>query len=147
MSYGSPFSPISPQERAISDLFVAILITGGLVFVLVTGLVLVVIVRFRHRPGQEGEPPQEHGRRPLEIAWTIGPVILLAVILVFTVKAMAASDPDYGNRPPDLIVTGYQWWWGIQYPGANVVTANEVHLPAGKQSLIQLDAADVIHDF
>lgn len=143
---GSPFNPISPQERDISHLFVGILLIGGVVFALITTLVLFIAIRYRHRGGSD-EPYQEFGRRRLEIAWTIVPVVLLAVILGFTVKTMAAVSPGPGGHPPDLIITGYQWWWGIQYPASGVVTANEIHLPAGRRTLLQLDAADVIHDF
>ena len=146
MPVGTPFNPISPQERDIANLFIAILIIGGLVFLLVTVLVLSIAVRYRHR-GQEGEPFQEFGRRPLEIAWTVVPVVLLIVILGFTVSTMVAVSPSAGGQTPDVIITGYQWWWGVQYPAAGVVTANEVHLPAGKRTLLQLEAGDVIHDF
>ena len=143
---GSPFSPISPQERDISNLFIGILIAGAVVFALVAGLVLFIAVRYRHRGGSD-EPYQEFGRRRLEIAWTIAPAVVLAVILGFTVTTMAATSPGPGDHPPDLIITGYQWWWGIQYPASGVVTANEIHLPVGKRMLLQLDSADVIHDF
>ena len=114
---GSPFNPISPQERDISHLFIGILIVGALVFALVAGLVLFVAMRYRHR-GSSDEPYQEFGRRRLEIAWTIVPAVVLAVILGFTVKTMAAVSPGPGDHPPDLIITGYQWWWGIQYPAS-----------------------------
>ncbi len=143
---GSPFNPISPQERDISNLFVGILIAGAVVFALVAGLVLFIAVRYRQRGGS-GRTVSGVRRRRLEIAWTIAPAVVLAVILGFTVKTMAAASPGPGDHPPDLIVTGYQWWWGIQYPASGVVTANEVHLPVGKRMLLQLDSADVIHDF
>jgi cytochrome c oxidase subunit 2 len=143
---GSPFNPISPQERDISHLFIGILIAGAAVFALIAVLVVVIAIRFRHREGTN-EPYQEFGRRRLEIAWTIAPAVVLLVILVFTVRTMAAVSPGPGDHPPDLIVTGYQWWWGIQYPASGVVTANEIHLPVGRRMLLQLDSADVIHDF
>lgn len=144
---GSPFNPISPQGREISNLFIGILIAGAVVFTLVTALVLIAAVRYRHRPGNTDEPYQEFGRRRLEIAWTVVPAVVLLVILGFTVQTMAAVSPGPGNHPPDVIITGYQWWWGIDYPAAGVVTANEVHLPVGRRTLLQLEGGDVIHDF
>jgi cytochrome c oxidase subunit 2 len=143
----SPFSPISPQERDISHLFIGVLIVGGVVFALVTGLVIYAAIRYRHRAGDDTEPRQEFGRPKLEIVWTAVPVVLLAVIFGFTVSTMRAASPGPNGQQPDLIVTGYQWWWGVQYPQAGVVTANEIHLPAGKRTLLRLDSADVIHDF
>lgn len=54
---------------------------------------------------------------------------------------------DFGRRQPDLIVIGHQWWWEVHYPQTGVVTANEIHIPVGRQWLVRLESADVIHDF
>ena len=48
---------------------------------------------------------------------------------------------------PDLVVIGHQWWWEARYPKSGVVTANEIHIPAGRRLLVRLESADVIHDF
>lgn len=143
----SPFSPISPQQRDISNLFIGILIVGAVVFALVAGLVLYAAIRFRKRADDDSEPRQEFGRPKLELFWTAAPLVLLAVIFGFTASTMRAVSPGPNGQQPDLVITGYQWWWGIQYPQAGVVTANEIHLPAGKRTLLRLDGADVIHDF
>jgi cytochrome c oxidase subunit 2 len=113
-------------------------------------VVLYSIFRFRARPG-DGEAHQDFGNRRLEIAWTLGPALILAVITVFTAQALAKQEVDTSRPPdkqqPDLWVIGHQWWWEFRYPSTNVVTANELHIPVGKPLLVQLDAADVIHDF
>ncbi|MHB8647493.1 MAG: cytochrome c oxidase subunit II [Thermomicrobiales bacterium] len=145
MPVSSPFNPISPQEMDISHLFIAILIIAGVIFALVAFLVLYPAVRYRHRSGA-GEPYQEFGRPKLEIAWTVAPAVLLAVVFGFTVTTMRASDPPTGQQPPDLTVIGHQWWWEMRY-AAGGVTANELHLPVGRRMLLQLDSADVIHTF
>lgn len=143
----SPFSPISGQALAISNLFIITLIVGGVVFTLVTALVLYASFRFRRR-GEDGEASQVFGHRRLEIAWTVAPAVLLLSLFVLTLRTMAAADPPVpANTPPDMIIVAHQWWWEIHYPGANVVTANEVHLPAGQPIRLRLESADVIHDF
>lgn len=140
-----PFDPMSPFELAISNIFVAILIIGLLVFLLVTVWLTVNIVRFRHRPGQP-EPYQEYGQRKVELIWTITPAVLLAVVFVFTVNAMAAADPaPASHQQPDIIVIGHQWWWEVRYPASGVVAANEIYLPTGKRLLVRLESVDVIH--
>jgi len=146
MGDSSPFNPSSPQAQAISDLFVWSLVVAGIIFALVAGLVFYSVVRFRSRPGA-GEPRQLTGHTKLEIAWTITPALLLVVMFGFTIAAMSASDPPVGDRQPDLVVTGLQWWWQVEYPASGVVTANEVHIPVGKRLLVRLESADVIHDF
>lgn len=60
---------------------------------------------------------------------------------------MNAVLPDRGNHSPDIIITGHQWFWEAAYPGTTITTANEIHLPVGRRLLLQLDAADVIHDW
>jgi cytochrome c oxidase subunit 2 len=139
-------NPFSPQAAAISHLFVAILIILGVIFALVTALVIIAIVRYRDRPGA-AEPQQVFGSRRLEIAWTIAPVVLLTLIGVFMIRAIDASDPPVTDIEPDLRVTGHQWWWEAEYPKSGAIAANEIHIPVGKSMLVEVDSADVIHDF
>ena len=58
---------------------------------------------------------------------------------------MAATDPP-ADRAPDVTVIGHQWWWEARYP-SGTITANEIHIPVGKAWLVELQSADVIHDF
>ena len=146
MGETSPFNARSPQARAIADLFTWNLAIAGVIFLLVTGLVVYIAIRYRARPGQ-GEPRQVFGNRPLEIAWTIAPAAILLVVSIFTYTTMLAADPPPAGQQPDLIITGLQWWWRVEYPKSGVVTANEIHVPTGRPLLVRLEAADVVHDF
>ena len=146
MGETSPFNARSPQARAIADLFIWNLAIAGAIFALVTGLVIYIAIRYRARPGQ-GEPRQVFGSRPLEIAWTLAPALILLVVSIFTYTTMLAADPPVDDRPPDLVVTGLQWWWRVEYPQSGVVTANEIHVPVGRPLLVRIVAADVAHDF
>ena len=51
------------------------------------------------------------------------------------------------KREPDIVVRGHQWWWEVEYPGRGLTTANEIHIPVGRDMLIAVETADVIHDF
>jgi cytochrome c oxidase subunit 2 len=148
MPVSSPFDPQSPLARDISNLFVLILIIGGIILVLVLALVLLASLRYRHRSGDDSEPRQVFGNRKLEIGWTVAPALLLAVLFALTVRTMARSDPPApaANQQPDIAVIGHQWWWEVVYPKSGVVTANEIHMPVGKRMLVRLESADVIHD-
>jgi len=139
------FNPASPQGRAISELFFVVLLICGVILAIVTGLVAYNIIRHRARPG-EGEPRQIFGNRSLEILWTVVPFLALVWIFVITVRAMQASDAP-ASGPADLTVVGHQWWWEVRYREPAFVTANEIHIPVGKRLSVQLEAADVIHDF
>ena len=142
---GSIFSPASPEARAIAHLFVISLGICGAIFAVVAGLALYNLVRFRWQPGAR-EAPQIHGNRRLEIAWTVAPALILVVLFALTVQAMPLADPPLPG-PPDVRVIGHQWWWEVRYPGSGIVTANEIHLPVGRQISIQLDTVDVLHEF
>jgi len=146
MGDSSPFNPGSPQAQVISNLFTWNLVIAGIIFVLVTGLTLYSLSRFRGRAGM-AEPRQVRGNTRLEVAWTIAPALVLAVVFGFTIPAMRTADPPVGDRQPDLVVTGVQWWWRVEYPSSGMVTANEIHIPVGQRLLIRLESADVIHDF
>ncbi len=158
MQSGSVFDPISSQTKAISDLFILTLIIGLGVFLLVTGLVIFAIIKYRARPipqtlnsgeaPQDSEPVQLFGNTRLEIAWTVAPALLLGVLFVMTLATMNDADPQKNKEgPPDIEIIGHQYWWEFRYPKANVVTANEIHLPLGKSLLATTRSADVIHAF
>jgi cytochrome c oxidase subunit II len=42
-------------------------------------------------------------------------------------------------------VIGHQFWWEVRYPDAGVITANEIHVPAGRPTRLRLMSNDVIH--
>jgi len=141
------FAPASPQAHALSALFIGVLIVLFAIFLLVTGLVTFMIVRFRDRPGAP-EASQTFGWTALEIIWTLIPFGILAVFSVFMMFADHTADPPIPDgRKPDLQIIGHQWWWEINYLASGAVAANEVHIPIGKPILIDLRSADVIHDF
>ena len=140
----SVFNPMSPQGLAISNLFIFTMVVALVIVLGITGTLVYTAIRFRHRPG-EGEPPQQFGIVKLEIAWTVIPFLLIALIFGLTVNTMHLAEPA-GDPPPDLTITGHQWWWELHY-SSGVVSANEIHIPVGKRFLVALKSADVIHNF
>src|SRR5262249_2542926 len=121
-------------------------ISLGIALVVGIGLAW-IIARFRVRPGAAGMPAQTRGHTLLEIGWTIAPAIVLLVIAIPTIqlifRTQAAPPPD----APEVRGLGHQWWWEFRYPGLDVVTANELHVPAGRPVALTLDGPDVIHSF
>ena len=147
MLNGSPFNPASPLAQPIAHLFLVLGIVMAAILLLVSVLVLYASFRYRQRPGTI-EPQQNFGRRGLEIAWTVAPLLLLAYIFTVTVHAMHGSDPTSSpDRQPDMVVVGHQWWWEARYLNSHVVAANEIHIPVSKLLLVRLESADVIHDW
>src|SRR6059058_4530927 len=145
MNTSSALDPQSPQARAIYDLAIHSTVIFALIFVIVTGAIIYAIFRFRARPG-EPDPLQIPGNRKMEIAWTIIPFLIVIFLLVMTLSAMNRADP-LSAPPPDLVVTGHQFWWQLDYPNSGVITANEIHIPTGKPLSVRLESKDVLHEF
>lgn len=141
-----PLSPESPPAQAIARLFTKFLILAGIIFVTVGGLVIYSLVRYRAR-NSTNEPPQISGSKRLEMIWTAVPLMLVIALFIITVRTMAVIDaPRQPGQTPDLVITGHQWWWEARYPNG-AITASEIHIPARRRLLAQIDSADVIHDF
>jgi cytochrome c oxidase subunit 2 len=108
--------------------------------------VILSLVRFRSR-GVTAEPQQVFGSRKLEILWTVVPLLIASGLFVVTVRAMVSIDaPQDSDRPPDLVITGHQWWWEARYPNG-VVVPWDIRIPASRRLRARIESADVIHDF
>lgn len=148
MEISGPFDPRSALASPITTLFTVTLIIGGVIFLIVLGSTLIAYIRYRVHSDDPSEPPQIKGNFRLEILWTVTPALILAGLFGLALGTMRSSDPPKPEgQQPDLVITGHQWWWEVAYPAAGVVTANEIHIPAGKQLLVEISSADVIHDF
>src|SRR5882762_7334418 len=145
MQTSNALDPQSPQARAIYDLGIVSTIVFVLIFVVVAGGIAYAIFRFRGREG-EPEPEQFAGSERVEIIWTAIPFLIVVSLFVLTLRGMNRADPPPAPSP-DLVVTGHQFWWQVDYPGSGVVTANEIHIPTGKPLSVRLDSKDVLHEF
>ena len=142
----STFDVAGPVAEKQRTLFYIIFWAAVFVFVVVEGILLYSVIRYR-RKDADGIPPQTHGNTPLEIGWTVAPAIVLAVIAVPTIIYIFDISGDTGPDALEVNVTGHQWWWEFEYPELNVVTANELHLPVDRQVKLNLRSDDVIHSF
>lgn len=137
----------SDFAREIHGLYALITWTAVGIAAVVFGVLGYVLLRFRERPGAP-MPPQMHGRAWLEIAWTIGPALVLLVIAVPTIQVIFRTQSETTPRGAlEVTVRAYQWWWEFQYPSLGIVTANELHVPAGRPVVLRLEGGDVIHSF
>jgi cytochrome c oxidase subunit 2 len=127
------------------------------VFIIVEGMLLAVLVKFRAKDTDVEPPKQTHGNTKLEVLWTIIPATILAVIAVPTVSLIfdLSSAPE---DPVEVRVIGKQYWWEFEYTGPEgqgVVTANELAVPVGRDIHLTMestgqsdsDPLGVIHSF
>ena len=183
----SALRPAGPAADQIGDLWNMMLVTSAIVTVLVFAALAWAI--FRRRPPDatpEADRPadtrgerlnDESGGRGLEdvgrpwservgarvmiYAGFVFPAVVLGIVLVFTMRALAAiSLPSHALASPDQVpaageiavkVIGRQFWWEIEYldaePRRRFETANEIRIPVGARVTVQLASNDVIHSF
>ena len=143
----SALHPGSDAATLLDRLFDQIFWWAVGVFVVVEGILVYTLVRFRQRPG--GPRPKEiHGNVLLEVAWTLAPALILVAIAIPTIRTIFLVDRP--TTDPDALVVeaiGRQWWWEFRYPELGIVTANEAHVPAGRTVDLRLRTADVMHSF
>jgi cytochrome c oxidase subunit II len=147
---GSPtfLRPMGPVAERQAALFWQLMILSVIVFVVVWGLLIYIIVRFRHPRPPEDVPEQTYRNYLLEGAWTVIPAGMVFLVLIWTLRTMQAIHmPAPQPQDTQLHVTGKHWWFEFEYPQYGIVTANELHAPVNSNVQIQLVAPDVIHSF
>jgi cytochrome c oxidase subunit II len=140
--------PTTDATQVIQGIYKLVTWIDIVIFIIVAGLLAFAVLRYRARPGQEGQiPKQVHGSAAMELVWTIVPAIILVFIAVPTWSGIfhAAHPPAEGALTVEAI--GHQWFWEFRYPGQGVVTANEMVVPVGRPVVVNTRSVDVIHSF
>jgi cytochrome c oxidase subunit 2 len=143
---GSTLDPQGPAAESAADLWWLMLALGAVVFLVVVTLLLVGLFRRPPSAPPAGQAPKRFGR------WIIGggvvaPAVVLVVVFVATVAAMRDVEITAPDDALVIEIVGHRWWWEVRYPEAGVTTANEVHMPVGRQVAFELTSVDVIHSF
>jgi cytochrome c oxidase subunit 2 len=136
--------PRGRYAEEIDNLFGPVFWVSVLVGVLVIGATIFVALRYRQRAGADVRPKQIHGSTPLEIGWTILPAVILLAVAVPTVSTIFSLDEEPAD-PIHVTAIGKQWWWQFDYArddGKPFVTANDMHIPTGRDVLVDLEACD-----
>jgi len=148
------------------DNFLLVIIT--IITLFVTGLLAWVVIRYNHKSNKT--PAGFTHNSPLEIAWTVVPIIILVAIGAFSLPVLF-SQQEIPEADITIKVTGYQWYWGYEYVDEGVAfegfmlaedeladygydqslyrlaTDTAIVLPVGKTVVMQVTGADVIHSW
>lgn len=155
-------SPIKARMEDFHNLLLVIIVTICLV---VLGLLAYVVWRFNAK--RHPVPSRTSHNTLIEVVWTIIPVLILLVIAVPSFRLLYFIDRT-ANPEMTLIVHGYQWYWGYEYPDQQVaeyssymIPDNQIHgdqvrllsvdnpivLPVNTNIQILVTASDVLHSF
>jgi len=179
---------VSKQAVLVDNFFDIMMTIGTALFLVVEGAILIAVIRFRHRKGDDTDAVPIKGNLPLEAFWTAIPAILVIGLGIYSVQVyedmggfelsghhmMAAGDraiaapiaadtegmiaeseygfgasPERAGKAADVVVnvTGMQFSWEFEYEDTEVDSADELHVPVGKDILLNISAGDVIHSF
>jgi cytochrome c oxidase subunit 2 len=136
----------SKQAKRADSLWDVTFAIAAVIFVIVEGLIVYALIKFRQRPGKEAA--QFHGNTKVEIILTVIPSLILAGLAVPTVQTIFANSERPANAL-NVTVTARQFWWQYDYTDLGVVTANELHLPVDQPAYFEVTAGtnDVIHSW
>jgi cytochrome c oxidase subunit II len=151
-------NPATRAEHSTLHLWEGVFITAIAVGALVWGLIIWSILRYRKKPGDESLPAQTRYHIPLEITYTVVPVVIVAVIFFFVVRVENKVNHTVSNPDVTVRVEGFQWGWRFTYLGADgstigtPIVGNQdenptLTLPAKQTVKLILVSDDVDHSF
>ncbi len=110
--------------------------------VLNTVLTVYFVWKYRHKVGTKFRTDGPDHNGPLELAWTVGPLLICIVLFIFGFKGyLDVRTPP--KESYDINVTAYKWGWQFKYP--NGAQSDDLVIPAGKPVRLVMRASDVLH--
>ena len=143
--------PLTEQAEDIDRVWNGFLVAALVVGALVWGLIAFVVIRYRRRSGALPSQVREH--IPLEIAYTVVPLLIVIALFVVTFTSVRAIDEVDDDVDLTVEVIGFQWQWRFNYPDAGVAVVGtetelpELVLPAGAAVQFDVTSIDVVHSF
>src|SRR4249920_2562067 len=150
---------LDAKAQEVHRLWYIILWLALPVFLFVWGMLIIAVIRFRRRRGDESEPVQNPGNNGALVTFFAAPLAIIVLLLSFgevTVNRVDHIDPRPAER---LVVTGSQWQWSARYAKEGISvsgkTATEttngkplvMAVPLGRSVEVTLESTDVMHGF
>ena len=120
----SIYAPASTPASEIEHLSFFVLEITGAIFVVVGGILIYVVIRFRAGDDDDDrEPAQIYGSNQVELAWTVIPVLIVVVLFLTTARVIfAIQDAPKPSAALDVTAVGHQFWWEYRYPKQGLST-------------------------
>ena len=155
------FPPIAvtTQGAQIRDLYAIVFLIAVAIFVLVEGLIIWTVVRYRRKPGDDTLPPQTHGNNIAEFVWTIVPTLVVIFMFIVSWQTLNAVDRSSNDAQTKIRAVAGQFQWQFDYLGPDgqtilytellplVSQGGGMMVPAGRTVQLSLVSNDVIHAF
>ncbi|MFD5225814.1 cytochrome c oxidase subunit II [Microbacterium sp. NPDC058342] len=158
------------QADRVAGLWVTSWVVLLIVGIITWGLMAWAVVAYRRRAGQTGLPVQLRYNMPIEILYTVIPLILVLGMFFFTARDQAEIETKWENPDVEITAIAKQWAWDFQYDGEQEDNSDAVWtmgvqadpaangdidksklptlvLPVDQKVTINLQSRDVIHSF
>jgi cytochrome c oxidase subunit II len=159
-NFGSPHG-VTAQDQWVRQLWHITFWFAAPIGIIVFGAILWCIFRYRHKPGSDRKPAQFQYHIPIEAAYTIIPLVIVAIVFGFMYNAENHVDAVSKHPALKIKVEGFQWGWRFTYPNGheevgtvsnelNINNNNDLpvlYMPANETVQLHLVSDDVIHTF
>lgn len=137
--------PATPVAVEVRNLWYKAVAVTSFFLILAEGLLLLVVLRFRAKPGVKAATFHENLR--LELVWTAIPALALVYLAGPTFSTLKYLE-TVPKSDLTVEIIGHQWFWEYRYPGYGVVFANEpLVIPSGKIVAADVTSIDVVHSW
>ena len=150
---------VTTQGAEIRNLYTVIFLIAVAIFLVVEGLIIWTVIRYRRKPGDDTLPPQTHGNNIAEFVWTIVPTIIVIFMFFVSWQTLNQVDTTSAGAQTKIRALAGQFQWQFDYlaqDGTTVLYTEYIPLskdgggmtvPAGRTVLLSLVSNDVIHAF
>lgn len=136
---------VSTMASDFDDLYYFLYWLSVVLFIGIVGSMSYFVVRYK-RKSREEVPHGPHHNLPLEVTWTVIPLILVVFIFVWGFRGYLNLMIAPGNAM-EVHATAQQWKWTFQYPGTSVDEPDVMVVPVNRPIKVVMEAKDVLHSF
>ena len=154
------YPPAAATDSAIEirKLYDIVFAFAVVIFLLVEGLIVWSVIRYRRKPTDTELPVQTHGHNLLEVLWTVIPTIIVIILFVFSFNTLNVVDAVSPTPAVRITAVAAQFQWTFDYYDENdqklfteststVDNGGGMHVPVGQKVEVKLHSMDVIHAF
>ena len=150
---------VTTEGAEIRNLYTVTFLIAVAIFIVVEGLIIWTVIRYRRKPGDDELPPQTHGNNIAEFVWTIVPTIIVLFLFVVSWQTLNVVDTASANPETRIRAVAGQFQWQFDYlgPDGSEILYTELLplteagggmvVPAGRTVQLTLVSNDVIHAF
>jgi cytochrome c oxidase subunit 2 len=160
-----PPPAITDRGAAIRELYDLVFGLAAVIFLVVEGLIIWTVIRYRRRPGDDELPPQTHGNAVAEVVWTVVPTVIVIILFVASWATLNTVEATSAQPAMKVRAVAAQFLWSFDYLPADYDPATNpdaepllsittpqgpdggLTLPVGRTVHLYLRSPDVIHAF